>query len=58
MKDIGMKLREFLPLATDLASCVVTERGKEEAKERLQRLHLLADMLDSELTSRNQYGEI
>ena len=49
LKDIGTKLREFLPLATDLASCVVTERGKEVATERLQRLHLLADMLDSEL---------
>jgi len=49
LKDIGTKLWEFLPLATDLTSCVVTQRGKEIATERLQRLHLLADMLDSEL---------
>ena len=49
-----MKLREFLPLAADLADCVVTERGKEVASERLQRLHLLADMLDSELSPGNQ----
>ena len=54
LSDIGMKLREFLPLAADLADCVVTERGKEVASERLQRLHLLADMLDSELSPGNQ----
>ncbi|MGY5879568.1 MAG: HD domain-containing protein [Candidatus Thorarchaeota archaeon] len=54
LKDFGTKLREFLPLATDLANCVVTVRGKEVATERLQRLHLLADMLDSELAPGNQ----
>jgi len=54
LSDIGLKLREFLPLAANLADCVVTERGKEVASERLQRLHLLADMLDSELSPGNQ----
>ena len=54
LKDFGTKLREFLPVATDLANCVVTVRGKEVATERLQRLHLLADMLDSELAPGNQ----
>jgi len=49
LNEINKRLREFLLLATNLAACVVTERGKEVANERLQRLHLLADMLDAEL---------
>jgi len=54
LNEINKRLREFLPLAANLAACVVTERGKEIAKERLQRLYLLADMLDSELNSGNK----
>jgi len=57
LKEINRRLREFLPLAADIAACVVTERGKEVSMERLQRLHLLADMLDSELNPRNVKGE-
>jgi len=49
LNEINKRLQEFLQLAANLADCVVTERGKEVAKERLQRLNLLADMLDSEL---------
>jgi uncharacterized protein len=49
LKDIANKLREFLPLAADIARCVVTENGKVIAKERLQRLQILSEMLDSEL---------
>jgi len=54
LEDIADGLREFLPLAADIASSVVTERGKEIATERLQRLHQLADMFDSELSPRNE----
>jgi len=49
LKDIANKLREFLPLAADIAGCVVTDRGKVIAEERLQRLQILSEMLDSEL---------
>lgn len=49
LKDIANKLQEFLPLATDIAGCVVTDRGKVIAEERLQRLQILSEMLDSEL---------
>ena len=51
LEDISTKLREFLPLAKELANCVVTERGKEIATERLQQLHILSEMLDSELNA-------
>lgn len=54
LKEISAKLHEFLPLAENLASCVVTDRGREVATERLQRLHLLADMLESELNPGNE----
>jgi len=49
LEAIAEKLREFLPLAEDIAGSVVTEKGKEIAAERLNNLHQLADMLDSEL---------
>jgi len=47
--DFSDHLKEFLPLAEKLASSVVTEKGKKIAKERLDRLYLLSDMLESEL---------
>lgn len=47
--NIADRLREYLPLAADITNCVVTERGKEIAAERLQRLRILSEMLDSEL---------
>ncbi|MHA1662647.1 MAG: HD domain-containing protein [Candidatus Thorarchaeota archaeon] len=49
LDDIAEKLREFLPLAEDIAGSVVTKKGKEIAAERLNNLHQLTDMLDSEL---------
>jgi len=49
LHEIAEKLREFLPLAGDIASSVATAKGKEIAEERLKNLHQLADMLDSEL---------
>jgi len=57
LKEINTRLHEFLPLAADLVACVVTERGKEVAMERLRRLHLLADMLETELNPGNEKGE-
>ena len=53
LHDIAKKLRNFLTLAGDIASSVVTEKGKEIAAERLKKLHHLVDMLDSELIPRN-----
>ncbi len=52
LKNIANKLREFLPLASEIAGCVVTDRGKVIAEERLQRLQILSEMLDSELNPR------
>jgi uncharacterized protein len=49
LSDITIRLKEFLPVAKDLAESVVTERGKILAQERLQRLHTLIEMLESEL---------
>jgi uncharacterized protein len=49
LKDIAKSLREFLPLAQGIADSVVTARGKEIASERMQSLHTLTNMLDSEL---------
>ena len=47
--EISEKLHEFLPLATKIARSVNTERGREIADDRLQRLFVLSEMLDSEL---------
>ncbi len=49
LSDFSIRLKEFLPLAEELAASVVTERGQRIAKERLERLHLLSNMLESEL---------
>ena len=49
ISDFTDRLKEFLSVAKDLAESVVTERGKAIAKERLQRLHILSEMLESEL---------
>ncbi|MHA1576989.1 MAG: HD domain-containing protein [Candidatus Thorarchaeota archaeon] len=53
LHEIAKKLRNFLPLAEDIAGSVVTEKGKEIAAERLKNLYQLVDMLDSELIPRN-----
>jgi uncharacterized protein len=48
--QIGTSLHEFLPLASDIAQCMVTDRGKELAQERLETLKEISKYLDSELT--------
>ena len=47
--DIAIKLQEFLTLAQGIADSVVTARGKKIAKERMQSLHTLSQMLNTEL---------
>lgn len=47
--DIAIKLEEFLTLAQGITDNVVTTRGKEIAKERMQSLRTLSQMLISEL---------
>ena len=54
LSDFSQSLKEFLPLAEELTASVVTERGKEIAKERLERLYLLSKMLESELHPQKQ----
>ncbi|MGY5871396.1 MAG: HD domain-containing protein [Candidatus Thorarchaeota archaeon] len=49
LDKIASKLHEFLPLAQGIADSVVTDRGKEIANERMQSLHTLSKMLNSEL---------
>ena len=56
LMEISERMHEFLPLAEDIAGCVVTEKGKTIAKERLQRLYLLLELLDSELNPSKKYG--
>jgi uncharacterized protein len=54
LDDFSDRLKEFLPLAEKLAGSVVTERGKEIAKERHERLRILSKMLESELHPTNE----
>lgn len=49
LDDIAGRLNEFLPLAQGIADSVETDRGKEIANERMQSLHTLSKMLNSEL---------
>ncbi|MHA2150142.1 MAG: HD domain-containing protein [Candidatus Thorarchaeota archaeon] len=51
LNQIADSLREFLPLASDIAHCMVTERGQELAQERLNTLRILSKYLDSELVT-------
>lgn len=46
---IADETREFLKLATNIAECMVTERGRAIAQERLKTLHFVSKTLDSEL---------
>ncbi|MBY8998065.1 MAG: HD domain-containing protein [Candidatus Thorarchaeota archaeon] len=50
LNRIAESLREFLHLASDIAQCMVTERGQELAQERLKTLRELSKYLDGELT--------
>jgi hypothetical protein len=50
MSQIGNSLREFIPLATDIAKCMVTDRGKEIAQNRLKTFKQISMNLDDELT--------
>ncbi|MFW9964708.1 MAG: HD domain-containing protein [Candidatus Sifarchaeia archaeon] len=47
--QIWKSLREFLPLASDIAKCMVTERGKKLAEQRLNTLRELSKYLENEL---------
>jgi uncharacterized protein len=47
--DFHTKLVEFLPLASEIASYMVTSKGKQLAKERLKTMQDLAEILGSEL---------
>jgi uncharacterized protein len=49
MKKLADETREFLNLATDIAECMVTERGRAIAQERLKTLHFVSKTLDLEL---------
>lgn len=49
MKKVADGIREFLNLAADIAECMVTERGKAIAQERLKTLHFVSKTLDLEL---------
>ena len=49
MTEIAGGLNEFIPLATEITQCMVTKRGKELAKERLNTFKVLTQYLDDEL---------
>jgi uncharacterized protein len=49
MEKLADETHEFLNLATDITACMVTERGKEIAQERLKTLHHVSETLHSEL---------
>ncbi len=47
--NIADRLRNFLPLAEKIVACINTEQGERIARERLQNLYSISEMLDSEL---------
>lgn len=49
MKQIADETHEFLELATEIAECMVTERGRAIAQERLKTLHFVSKTLEFEL---------
>jgi putative nucleotidyltransferase with HDIG domain len=49
MEEIAEDTREFLKLATNIADCMVTERGRAIAQGRLKTLHFVSETLDAEL---------
>jgi uncharacterized protein len=49
LPEISIGLKEVLPLAKRLKDCFVTEKGRVIAEERLQKLHILSNMLEAEL---------
>jgi HD superfamily phosphodiesterase len=53
MKEIATDIRDFLNLATNITECMVTEHGREIAKERLKTLQYLSETLDAELNPKN-----
>ncbi len=52
MSEIAESLHEFIPLALDITECMVTERGKKLAQERLGSFKKLSKYLDRELLLR------
>ena len=51
--QIAEDTREFLKLATNIAECMVTERGRAIAQERLKTLHFVSKTLISELNPKS-----
>ena len=49
MEILANEIREFLQLAKQITECMVTDRAKEIAQERLSTLHMVSETLDSEL---------
>ncbi len=49
LEQIGESLRNFLPLASDITKCMVTERGTKLAQLRLNTLREMSRYLDDEL---------
>lgn len=49
LDEIAQALREFLPLATEIANCVVTKKGRGIAQQRLKSLQQISAFLDSEI---------
>ncbi|KXH73457.1 MAG: hypothetical protein AM326_10670 [Candidatus Thorarchaeota archaeon SMTZ-45] len=47
--EMGNNLLEFLPLASDIVKCIVTERGREVAEERLNTFKELTKSLQNEI---------
>ncbi|MHA2425494.1 MAG: HD domain-containing protein [Candidatus Thorarchaeota archaeon] len=50
IEDMAEKVREFLPLAEEIASSMYTSKGKEIASARLANLREISSRLDSEIT--------
>lgn len=49
LEEIVKDLNEFIPLATEIANCMDTKRGKKLANERLETLKTVINYLDEEL---------
>ena len=49
MTEISDSIRKFLSLASEIAACMYTRRGREIANERLNTLRELSKQLDNEL---------
>ena len=48
-KEIADDIRDFLTLAKSISACVVTEKGKKIAQQRLKILQMISEAFDGEL---------